>query len=232
MTKELLKIEIKTNVVNLQLVREAERRHLFQARKLSGRPVYEHIFVDEEGLPVKTPDDEDLIECYQSLSKKHDLPEELPEGLKGQDRKVAAQEMLAEYEAVHGVTWQPTVIPLEDRARRFKLPPDVENTESYRDEAYEKYWNLHTARTQKLRREQRYRYLAYAFLRDVPYEIAEAAGTYSIPDFTYIEHFSRQHWEHGDNLFTAKFSDWRAAAERALDGKFLLKHEIPTAEVA
>lgn len=50
---------------------------------------------------------------------------------------------------------------------------NFEDTEDARQQAYDRFWGLHSHRTNELRKEARATYLAYAFLRGVPYSQVE-----------------------------------------------------------
>lgn len=111
-----------------------------------------------------------------------------------------------------------------------RMPLDVENIGQYANEAYLKYWNLHHTRAVLLRKMQRNALLAYAFCRGVPYETAEASGTYRIPDFDAVREIAFDNFEGGANAFEVSFAAWRTDAEKLL-GVEVVKDE-PSQEVA
>ena len=50
---------------------------------------------------------------------------------------------------------------------------NFEDTEDARQQAYDRFWGLHSHRTNELRKEARATYLAYAYLRGTPYSEVE-----------------------------------------------------------
>ncbi len=56
---------------------------------------------------------------------------------------------------------------------------------------YLRYWNLHQRRTHNLRKEQRDQFVAYAFVRGVPYKnIEDVENNKSAPDWKHVEELS------------------------------------------